>query len=180
MATRINKPVAEAERVLRLHREAYSRFWEWTRNSVETAFLTGQIETPLGWRMQVGDIRQGFQVDGGWANPGTSETTLQNWPMQATAGDILRVAAAAVVERGHRLVFPLHDALLVECDLAQVEDASRDVAACMEEAASVVLGGFRIPADVEVVRPGENLRGKQGHALWGEVSKHLALPVAAE
>ena len=34
-------------------------------------------------------------------------------------------------------MFPLHDALLVECDLAQVEDARRDVAACMEEAASV-------------------------------------------
>ncbi len=180
MAARIKRPVTEAANLLRAHADQCRLYWQWNRDSIDTAALSGVIETPLGWRMEVPDIRQTSLVAGEWEQDGTRETTLQNWPMQATAGDILRVACIAMARANLRIAFPLHDAVLVEVDEAYADEAGRHAAFLMEEAARAVLG-HPIPVDIDVVRPGESLRGAKGDAMWGIVSSALrARGVAAE
>ncbi len=172
MAARINRTEKEAAGLLRAHADMYATYWAWNRDSIDAATLSGKIETPLGWTMEVGDLRQTSLVDGEWEADGTRETTLQNWPMQATAGDILRVACIAMADEGFKIVFPLHDAVLVEVDVADVEEASSRISYLMEEAARSVLGQG-IPVDVDVVMPGENLRTEKGNAMWEIVRKAL-------
>jgi hypothetical protein len=167
LALRTGRSVHEAEQMLRAHRDLYRRFWRWVEDRVAAAALTGEIATPLGWRMAVGDL--GRAGDGPWI---TGETTLQNWSMQAVGADVLRVACIALVEAGIRVAFPLHDAVAVECDLAEVADVSRITARLMEGAAVAVLGA-PIPVDVKVVRPGETLRGSKGEAMWRIVAQAL-------
>ena len=43
----------------------------------------------------------------------------------------------------------------------------------MERAAEAVLGGFTIPVDIDVIRPGGNMRGNKGHALWAVIEQQL-------
>jgi len=169
MAARIKRPVAEAGDLLLLHAQRYSTFWRWSSDTIDTAFLRNQIETPLGWQMEVGDVRSGADI----AAPGdTRVTTLQNWPMQATGADILRVAATAVAKAGLRLSFPLHDALLIECAECEAEDVSRVAVDLMVRASEVVLGR-PIPVDVDVIRYGQNLRDGRGDPLWNVVRQAL-------
>ncbi len=172
MAARIGRPVQEADDLLRTHVREYSDFWSWTRNNIASASLEGKIETVLGWSMRVGDFRQTALVDCEWITEGIRETTLQNWPMQSTGGDILRVATIALARAGIRIAFPLHDAVLIESDLAEIDELVPTVRSLMEGAAKAVLGR-PIPVDVDVVRPGENLRGAKGDPMWRIVERAL-------
>ena len=172
MAARINRSEREAADLLRAHADQYSVYWEWNRNSIEAASLSGKIETPLGWSMEVGDIRQTSLVGGDWEADGTRETTLQNWPMQATAGDILRVACIALADEGFKIVFPLHDAILIEVDARDAAEASERISYLMYQAARAVIA-HGIPVDVDIVMPGENLRTEKGNAMWDVVRSAL-------
>ena len=172
MAQRIGRPVQDAVGLLRRHADTYPKFWDWTRTSIDAASLSGGIETNLGWSMAVGDFHQTALVEDGWVSDGIRETTLQNWPMQATGGDILRVACIALERVGVRIAFPLHDAVLIECDLIEVEELVPFVAQVMENAAKAVLG-HPIPVEVDVIRPGQNMRGPKGDAMWRIVEAAL-------
>jgi DNA polymerase-1 len=48
LARKIEKPVCEARELLRLHKDVYSKFWEWSDNSVDHAVLTGRQSTVFG------------------------------------------------------------------------------------------------------------------------------------
>jgi len=167
LSVRIGCSLAEARRLLQAHRYRYAAYWAWVEGRIDVASLVGRIETPLGWQMHIGDL--GRTGDAAWT---TGETTIQNWSMQATGGDILRVACIALVEAGVKVVFPLHDAVCVECEEAEVEGVSHETAALMERAAESVLGA-PIPVDIKVVRHGESLRGRKGDVLWSVVEPAL-------
>jgi DNA polymerase I-like protein with 3'-5' exonuclease and polymerase domains len=168
LALRLGCSITEARRLLRAHRDTYHAFWTWVEDRVAATSLVGHIDTPLGWRMRIGDL--GRSGDGPWI---TGETTIQNWSMQAAGGDVLRVACIALAEAGIRVSFPLHDAVAVECDLVEVEEVSRIVSRLMERAAETVLGA-PIPVEVDVIRPGANLRrGDKADAMWKVVQSAL-------
>jgi hypothetical protein len=50
----------------------------------------------------------------------------------------------------------------------------------MGDAAAVVLRGYRLPTDVQVIRPGENYRDERGAAMWATVNKLVAKLERAE
>ena len=172
LAARINRSIAEAAHLYQSHRSRYRVFWDWIGRTLEAVTLAGEIETPLGWKMAVADERQSFWVGDTWETEGVSPTTLQNWPIQATAGDILRVAAIAITRAGIRMCFPLHDAIMVECDVAEVEDVKEIVNDLMVRAAVAVIG-HPIPVDFDVLLPGETHLSGKGAAMWSIVSKEL-------
>jgi hypothetical protein len=43
----------------------------------------------------------------------------------------------------------------------------------MRDAASVVLRGYELPTDFQVIRPGERYFDKRGAKMWGEVERLL-------
>jgi DNA polymerase I-like protein with 3'-5' exonuclease and polymerase domains len=127
---------------------------------VDSANLTGRIETVLGWPMHVGAE----------FNP----RSLANFPMQANGAEMLRLACCLATERGIRVCAPVHDALLIEAPAAEIDERVAELQACMREANRVVLGGaLELGRDAQVGRWPERYMDERGADMWGTVVQLL-------
>jgi len=72
------------------------------------------------------------------------------------------------------VVAPVHDAIMVECLAGQAEELSAELDRVMGDAAAVVLRGYRLPTDCQIIRPGERYFDDRGKAMWGTVTGLLA------
>jgi len=161
-----------AQRIFHKHRETHAVFWRWLDAGAQDAYLSGQIETTMGWRMLVGDPAARVREDGRWQEYGTKSLTLMNWRMQAAGADIIRLACAALTAAGVEVIYPVHDAILFMADISCMDDVGNLVATVMERAAITVLGA-RIPVDRQWVLPGDHWRPKKGDKMWAVVAKAL-------
>ncbi|MGM0488441.1 MAG: DNA polymerase [Planctomycetota bacterium] len=159
LAQRIGEPPCVARRLLRLHHETYPQFWKWSQAAVDRAMLHGSLRTIFGWTVHVGQ-----QV-----NP----RSLANYPMQANGAEMLRLASCLAVERGIRVCAPVHDALLVEGPVRAIHEVVSDTQHAMAEASRVVLNGFELRSDAEVVRHPDRYSDKRGKKMWQTVLEIL-------
>jgi DNA polymerase I-like protein with 3'-5' exonuclease and polymerase domains len=159
LATRIGRPPIEARELLRLHRQTYPCFWRWSDDTVASAVLHQQIETVFGWRLH---------VEGGF-NP----RSLMNFPMQANGAEMLRLASCLATQRGIRVCAPIHDAILIEAPMDEIEDAVASLQACMAEASRAVLGGFELGSEATIVRWPDRYKDDRGVAMWELVMRLL-------
>ena len=161
LAERIGQPVFRARELLRLHRQTYSTFWRWSDAMVDRAMSTGQISTVFGWRVNVG--------------PDANPRSLRNFPMQANGAEMMRLAACLATERGVEVCAPVHDAFLMCSPLSRVETDVAAMRAAMAEASRVVLGGFELGTDCEIIRYPDRYADKRGTRMWERVCR-LAVP----
>jgi hypothetical protein len=152
--------LSEACEILARLRARFRVFEDYARSVVDHAGLNLEIGTPFGWYMQ--------------CPSGTNPRTLRNFPIQSTGSEILHVACILGERRGTGLVAPIHDALLAEGDLDQAEELSCELDRLMGDASAVVLRGYRLPTDFQIVRPGERYFDERGEAMWNTVVKLLA------
>lgn len=154
LASRLGESPAHAKALLDLHRRTFAKFWTWNTALVTHGLLGGELHTVYGWRYRpFGEL-----------NP----RSLGNWPIQSTGAEILRCAAIRAFEAGVSVVAPVHDALLIEASAAEIDDA---VAACrtaMADASRVVLGGFEVGTDAQVLRHPERLHTGE---MWDRVTR---------
>jgi hypothetical protein len=162
LAQKIGKPTATAAELLALHRRTYPTFWKWSQAAVDRATLTGQIQTVFGWPLRVGPSTDPTR-------PAANPRALSNFPVQANAAEMLRLACCLLVERGVGLCAPVHDAVLVEGPADQIEDVVAQTRAAMGEASRVVLRGFEIGADAKIVRWPDRYVDDAGAAFWETV-----------
>ena len=165
--------LALAERIYRQQKTTHATFWRWIDAVQQDAYLTGRIETHMGWRMLVGDPQTRVREDGRWREYGTKPLSLLNWKMQASGADIMRLACAALTAAGVEVICPVHDAVLFMADISCMDDVGETVVTIMERAALTVVGG-RIPVDRQWVMLGDNWRPKKGDKMWSVVAKALA------
>jgi hypothetical protein len=144
VAAALGVPVAEGRELLLAHRRAYSVFWRWLTNTVDTAMLTNTIIAPMGWCMQIV----------GEPNP----RAIQNWMMQATGAEMLRAAVVKMVQAGLTLCATAHDAI----DVA----LAREI---MERTSLSFTRGLRVRTDVRVLLPGERYLEPRGRRMWETV-----------
>lgn len=155
LARRIGQPVCQAQQLLRLHHEAYRKFWKWSDAAVDYAMLHGRLRTVFGWTIHVGSE--------------TNPRMLRNFPMQANGAEMLRLACCFATERGIRVCAPVHDALLIEGPLEQLEvDVARTQKA-MAEASRAVLDGFELRTDAKLFRYPEKFQDERGVEMWNTV-----------
>ena len=119
--------------------------------------LTGSLYTVFGWRVQVpseANIR-----------------SLANFPMQANGAEMLRLACCFATEQGIEVCAPVHDAVLIcapldrlDLDVARMQDA-------MREASRVVLDGFELKTDFEIIRYPDRYANPRGANMWKRVMK---------
>jgi DNA polymerase I-like protein with 3'-5' exonuclease and polymerase domains len=157
LAMRINQPVLRARQLLRLHRETYKVFWDWSDAALDYAMLHGKLWTVFGWTIHVDDR----------PNP----RSLRNFPMQANGAEMLRLACCLAVERGIRVCAPVHDALLIEAPLKSLGKAIVDTQKAMAEASEVVLNGLRLNTDVDITRYPDRYMDKRGAMMWETIWK---------
>ena len=162
LAQKIGRPTATAAELLALHRRTYPVFWKWSQAAVDRATLTGQIRTVFGWPLKVGPSTDQLR-------PAANPRALSNFPVQANAAEMLRLACCLLVERGVGLCCPVHDAVLVEGPADQIEDVVAQTRAAMAEASRVVLRGFEIGADAKIVRWPERYVDDAGADFWETV-----------
>ena len=83
---------------------------------------------------------------------------LRNFPLQANGAEMLRLACCLATESGICVCVPLHDALLIEAPLADLDDAVRATHEHMAEASRIVLDGFELRTDAKMARHPERYR----------------------
>ena len=155
LSDRIGEPECVGRELLRLHRETYPEFWAWSQSAVDHAMLHGWLQTVFGWRVHV--------------EAGANPRSLANFPMQANGAEMLRLACCLATERGIRVCAPVHDALLVEGRIDLIDEVVADTQAAMAEASRVVLDGFELRTDAEIVRWPDRYMDKRGAKMWGTI-----------
>ena len=93
--------------------------------------------------------------------------------MQANGAEMLRLACCLVVEAGIKLCAPIHDAILIEAPLDELDDAVQVTQALMAEASAIVLDGFQLRTDAEIVRYPNRYRDERGARMWETVCRLL-------
>jgi DNA polymerase I-like protein with 3'-5' exonuclease and polymerase domains len=106
--------------------------------------------------------------------PGINARTVRNFPIQSTGSEILHVACVLAERRGIRLVAPVHDAIMAEAPAEQAEHVSAALDRVMRDAAAVVLRGYELPTDVQMVEAGQRYFDERGQQMWTTVNKLVA------
>ena len=155
LAEAIERPIAEARNLLRRHRETYRAFWRWVEAAVDVAMTQGEIRSVFGWPLRIGSN----------VNP----RSLLNFPMQANGAEMLRLACCLATERGIEVCAPIHDAVLICAPLERLEADVVTMRAAMAEASRVVLDGFELGTDAELVRWPGRYMDPRGAVMWETV-----------
>ena len=150
----------EAGEILARLRARFRRFFDYTYRVLDHAGLRLEIGTPFGWYMQCPSN----------INP----RTVRNFPIQSTGAEILHVACILAERRGIELVAPIHDAFLAEGSASEAEKLSLALDQLMGDAAVVVLRGYRLPTDCQIIKPGEHYQDERGAAMWATVTRLVA------
>ncbi|MDB4759249.1 DNA polymerase [Akkermansiaceae bacterium] len=152
LAQNLGVPLPTARRLITSHQEAYPNFWRWREAVVDEVMSGGTLSTRYGWQRKM--------------KPKDSANSIANFLVQATGGEILRAAVIALEEAGHRVIAPVHDAVLVEMNKHGWQEELAHIRSLMTEAALVVTGGLSVPTDAELVMPGKNYVDGRGVEFW--------------
>jgi len=159
LALRINRSVLFARQLIQQDHELFPDYWRWSDRAVDHAMLFGWQNTVFDWIHRLG--------------PDPRPTALRNFPIQANGAEMLRLAHCLATENGISVCAPIHDALVIE---APLENLDRDIAKLqpyMAEASRVVLRGFELSTDVKVVRYPDRYMSAKGKPMWDLVMRLL-------
>jgi DNA polymerase I-like protein with 3'-5' exonuclease and polymerase domains len=168
LAQRIGQPVIRAKELLRLHQETYKVFWQWSDGAVDYAMLHNTLWTVFGWTVQAGND----------PNP----RFLRNFLMQGNGSEMLRLACCMATEAGITVCAPVHDAILIEAPLDQLDHVIEQTKMIMSEASAIVLNGFRLNSDAEIIRYPDRYSDERGVKMWETVTSildHINPPTCA-
>jgi DNA polymerase I len=158
MATQANIHIDEARDLLLRHKLTYRKFWDWAEGVQHAGLLGISLQTRFGWSWQAGAGTQ--------PNP----RSLLNWPMQSNGAEMMRLACCLLTEQGIMVCCPVHDALLVEGDIEEMDDVIAVTQRAMESASELVLGKGRVvKTDVELVEYPSRYVDEAAGDLWERV-----------
>ncbi len=152
LARTLNIASYEGKELIDIHKKTYSKFWDWSDRTLNHAFLHNYLETVLGWRIEV--------------TAESKERSLRNFPMQANGAEMMRVACVAIVEEGIKLCAPVHDALLIEAPLSQIDETVQKTQYLMKEASKAILSGFELRSDAKIIRYPDHYKAEKGQGVW--------------
>jgi DNA polymerase family A len=157
LARRVGWPVPRARRLLGEMWATYPRLKQWLDGAVDYAMLHGRLHTCFGWEVLT--------------HRDTKATTLMNFPIQARAAEMLRWACSLATDRELMANCPVHDALLVEGPLDDVEGLVAATQRAMGDASSIVLDGPRLETDPKVIRWPDRFRDDAGWNTWSRITE---------
>jgi DNA polymerase I-like protein with 3'-5' exonuclease and polymerase domains len=160
LAARTGVSLFEAAEILARLRARFRGFELYAHSVADHAGLHLELSTPFGWRMR--------------CPSGVNPRTIRNFPIQSTAAEILHVACILAERRDISIVAPIHDALIAEVPAAEAEDGSAALDRLMRDASAIVLRGYELSTDVQIVRPGGHFFDKRGQAMWETVTQLIA------
>jgi DNA polymerase I-like protein with 3'-5' exonuclease and polymerase domains len=144
----------EARNLLGLHKHTYRRFWWWVEDTLANGLFAGELRTAFGWRRLV--------------TPDPNIRSLQNWPVQSTAAEMMRAAAIAATEVGIAVAAPVHDAFLIAAPPDRLAADVQAMRAIMAAAGEVVIG-IPVRVDAKIVLPPDRYMDERGLGTWDKV-----------
>lgn len=159
LAERLVISLDAARELLAMHRRMYRKFWRWSDAALDYARLHGQLHTVFGWLLHV--------------TPETSERTVRNFPMQANGAEMLRLACCMLTEQGIRVCAPIHDAVLIEVPVTEMDALAAKAQRIMAEASALVLDGFTLSSHKMCITETTPWKDEKGKELWDKLIKHL-------
>jgi DNA polymerase-1 len=158
MALNAGIHLTEARELLLKHKSTYWRFWKWAEQNVNAALLGGTIYTRFGWPTRIGF--------GSEANT----RSLLNWPMQSNGAEMMRLACCEATEAGLMICAPIHDALLLEASVEDIDSHIQKLTTIMQHASELVLGGGRVcGVDVDKIIYPDRYSDERGEVMWSWV-----------
>ena len=165
MARKLGIPSEGGRQLLRLHKNVFPEFWKWQEQIIANALLNMEMRTVMGWKMYVPPRTN--------LRDRNKERTLANFPMQSNGSDMLRVAVINASEMGVKILAPVHDALLVESKLEDIDETVALTQEAMADASATILDGFRLRTDVEIVRFPNRYTDERGAEMWSYIMDQL-------
>jgi DNA polymerase family A len=159
LAVRTGVSLSEAYEILARLRARFRAFETYAARVIDRAGLDLEIGTSFGWYMQ--------------CPSGINPRTVRNFPIQSAGAEIMHVASILAERRGIKIVAPVHDAFLAEADASQAEDVSLALDRVMRDASRVVLRGYELPTDVQLIGAGQRYFDDRGMEMWDTVTKLL-------
>ena len=89
--------------------------------------------------------------------------------MQANAAEMLRLASCLATENGVRVCAFVHDAVLVEAPLDEIEGVVQRTQEAMATASRIVLGGFELRSEAKIIRYPNRFEDDRGKRMWDMV-----------
>jgi DNA polymerase-1 len=136
MAARSGLTRSDCRNLISLHKYTYKKFWRWVENTTADGLFSRRMFISSGWRR--------------WITDNPNMRSLQNWPVQSTAGEMMRTAAIAATEAGLAIGAPVHDAFVLVGRAESIEQDVVDLQAIMAKAGEAVIG-IPVPADAKIV-----------------------------
>jgi DNA polymerase-1 len=167
LAARLGVSLFEGHEMLNQHKGLFAQYWQWSDDWSQAALQSGKMWTGLGWTHRTGIVE-------------FNARSIQNWPIQSTGAEILRIACIMATRHGIRLLAPVHDAVLIEAPIDQIDADVALMREIMGRASRVVLGcaadgtPHEIRTDVKVVRCPDRYADKRGLKVWNSVLELLA------
>jgi DNA polymerase I len=159
LARRLGLTASQGQRIVDLHHDRYEPYWEWSDRKLQHAFDEGELIARDGWRCGI--------------NTRTSVFTARNWLIQANAAAIFRYAGLLMRHLGIRIIAPVHDAVLLEANIDQIDREVVRATYCLERASRRFLHGLTLKVDVKYVYPGDRFTDKRGEKTWAFVERSL-------
>jgi hypothetical protein len=159
LAYRLKKPRPRMQRIVDLHHERYAGYWEWSDTKLLRAFGEGELVSPDGWRCGVNSLTPLF--------------TARNWLIQTIAQAIFRYAGLLMRALALPVVGLVHDAVLIECGVDEVDHVQALAVECLERASRRFLRGLTLRAEGKPLMPGERFIDPRGAKLWAFIEQSL-------
>ncbi len=151
---------AEAKRLLRDHKRVFHGLHDWLDKMTDDAMIRLRCIALHGWQMRLHDE--------------TSHRTVANFFAQANGAELLRLAILNLQGAGLQVVMPVHDAVLVECDAANVQEVTTEVERIMGDASEeLLLGRLRLQTSTKTYQPGERILDDGGMEMWHRITGML-------
>jgi DNA polymerase-1 len=113
----------------------------------------------------------------GWRRPvseNARSNSLMNFPIQAGCAEILRLATGYMLDAGIAICACVHDAVLIEAPLGEIDEAAATCQECWRRASGEYLGGFELGADAKIMRyPDRWEEEPEDVALWARIQRLL-------
>jgi DNA polymerase I len=155
LANKLGMDPAYGHKYFELHRQTYPNYWKFIQAVLDHLMFYGSYTLRFGWTLHAG--------------PNLRPNTAKNFPIQGHGSEMLRLAVVRATQLGVKILAPVHDALLIECDDDCVEDTVRTCQQAMTEASLLVLPNFPVRSDVKLVRSPDRYMDKRGQKMWDTV-----------
>jgi hypothetical protein len=161
LAARLGISGIEACEILAQHRAMFTVYWRWSEDWIARALDSGTMRTVFGWECRTGETE-------------FNERSIGNWPVQAHGAEILRVGCIMGCRQGIMLCAPVHDAVLIEAAIEQIEADTALMREIMRRASRVVLGGsYELRTDKTIVCHPHCYSDPRGEQIWREMLELL-------